>query len=156
MTARTQGPSSDPKHRSEDVVDYHFNDMTPEARAEFEKHLSACYGCRKALKTAGLLFPTLPIVLAVPKRKTTDELLEMMAAEEQRLRAEDRKQLRAKVAIAMRWVAPFVVAAAAAATGAGPAVQAVQYVAAKVSHHDGPDTQMAAPPKPASEKQDKR
>jgi len=47
--------SLDPKHRSEDVVDYHFGDLAPEARAEFEQHLETCLGCQQAVKTAGIL-----------------------------------------------------------------------------------------------------
>jgi len=60
--------SLDPKHRSEDVVDYHFGDLSPEARAEFENHLATCPGCQKAVKTAGILFPAVKQALAVGPR----------------------------------------------------------------------------------------
>lgn len=151
MNALTEAPSSNAKHRSDDVVAYHFGDLSPEGRDDFEHHLLRCLGCRRALKTAGLLFAALPEALAPPKRRrTTDDLLQMMAAEEQRLRAEDRKAARASVRRAMHWAAPLVAAAAAAASVGprAPAAQLVEWVAAKVSHREPPRAQIAAPPHP--------
>ena len=141
--------SLDPKHRSEDVVDYHFGDLAPEARAEFEQHLETCLGCQQAVKTAGILFPAVSQVLAVPKRrKTTDELVSMMMAETKRLEAEDRKGVRASWRRARHWALPLAVAAAAAAA-APPAVEVVERIVAKVTHHD---TRMAAPRRPTPDK----
>jgi predicted anti-sigma-YlaC factor YlaD len=156
MNALREVPSLNPNHRSDDVVDYHFGDLSPEARAEFEQHLGQCLGCRRALKTAGLVFSALPEALAVPKRRrTVDELLEIMAEEEKRLQAEHRKSVRASVRRAMYWAAPFVAAAAAVAAG-GP-VQTVEWIVAKATGRPTQaQIQMAAPPRPVPPKPEHR
>jgi len=145
MNALKEVPNLNPKHRSDDVVDYHFGDLTPEDRGEFERHLFKCVGCQKALRTAGLLFPAVAEALAMPKRrKTTEELVDMMMEETRRLEAEERKKARAKVQRALYWAAPLV-AAAAAASAAGPRALVFEWVA-KLTHSDR--TELAAPPAP--------
>jgi anti-sigma factor RsiW len=144
--------SLDPKHRSEDVVDYHFGDLSPEARAEFENHLATCPGCQKAVKTAGILFPAVKQALAVPKRRrTTDELVSMMMAETKRLEELDRSARSRgrgrKVRRAAIWAVPIAAAAAAATLAAGPRVAEL---VGKLTH---PDTsQPAAPPAPKAKR----
>jgi anti-sigma factor RsiW len=145
MNALKEVPSLNPKHRSDDVVDYHFGDLSPDDRGEFERHLFKCLGCQKAVRTAGQLFPAVAEVLAVPKRrKTTQELVDMMMEETRRLEAEDRKKARAKVQRALYWAAPLV-AAAAAASAAGPRAQVLEW-AAKLTGSDR--NEVAAPPHP--------
>jgi anti-sigma factor RsiW len=139
--------SLDPKHRSEDVVNFYFGDLSPEARVEFEKHLETCPGCQKALKTARVLFPAVDQVLAVPKRrKTTDELVSMMMDEKDRLEAADRAAQRGRRGRVVRrtaiWAVP-IAAAAAAALAAGPRVAEL---VGKLTHPD--KAPIAAPPSP--------
>ena len=135
MNALKEVPSLNPKHRSDDVVDYHFGDLSPDDRGEFERHLFKCLGCQKAVRTAGQLFPAVAEALAVPKRrKTTHELVDMMMEETRRLEAEDRKKARAKVQRALYWAAPLV-AAAAAASAAGPRTQLLEWAAKLTGTH---------------------
>jgi anti-sigma-K factor RskA len=144
--------SLDPKHRSEDVVDYHFGDLSPEARAEFEKHLASCLGCQKAVRTANILFPAVAQALAVPKRRrTTDELVSMMMEEQERLDSEDRAGRSQRRKRAFRrtalWAGPIAAAAAAATLAAGPRVAEL---VAKLTHPE--KASLAAPPAPKAKR----
>jgi hypothetical protein len=85
MNASKSAPGS-PEHRLDDAIAYHYDEMTPEARTEFEEHLRICAGCREALATADVVFPNLPAVLQrIKPRRTTDELLAIMDDAQRRL-----------------------------------------------------------------------
>jgi anti-sigma-K factor RskA len=148
METQREMVNLNPKHRSEDVVDYYFGDLEPELRAEFEKHLETCVGCQKALKTARVLFPAVDQVLAIPKRKTTDELVAMMMRKEEELHAEDLEKARHRKRMIRRtafWAGPVVAAAAAASMAAGPGVAVVEMLAKLTGSHG--TNQTAAPPR---------
>ena len=101
--------------RLDDAIAYHYGELSPEARAEFETHLETCPACRHAVATANVVFPALPAVLAARKRRrTTDEILALMDAEQRRLDAEERVA-RARPRRWPFWVLGGAVAAAAAA-----------------------------------------
>ncbi len=83
---------TDPKLLVPELALYLKGELPPVVRAAFEAHLPSCERCRKAVAVAQTLFPSVPKPqVADDSPKTPQELIALMDAQLEQVRARNRK-----------------------------------------------------------------